>query len=129
MLTDELTTLIIIEEVGKLTKRPTSCPREITYDRINYICDRLISRGYLAENKLVGYQLTSRGKDAILWKAIRLVTCEDEGCVKYRMERLEQLYDEISHQVDNFSRKEQRGSLDEEYSTMPADLNLQAWQN
>ncbi len=118
MVTDELITLITIEEVGKLTKRPTNCPREITYDHINYICDALVSRGYLAENRLVGYQLTSKGKDAILGEAILLVACGDEAWVKYRMGRLEQVYGEISQQVDNFIRKQQRFSLDEEYSTM-----------
>ncbi len=118
MLTDEVITLITIEEAGRTSNRLTNYPREITYERINYIGSALVSSGHLVVNSPEGYQLTSKGWNAILGEAIRLVACEDEAWVKYRMERLEQLYDEISQQADNFIRKQQRFSLEEEYSTM-----------
>ncbi len=114
MLNDEVITLIAIGEARKLTERHINHSKEITYDRINHVGNGLVSRGHLVANSLGGYQLTSKGWNTILREAIQLVACEDEAWVKYRMERLEQLYDEISQQVDNFIRKQQRFSFDEE---------------
>ena len=114
MLTDEVITLIAIGEAGKFIKRHIKYPREITYDRINYIGNGLVSRGHLVTNNLGGYQLTSKGRNAILGEAIQIVACKDEAWVQYRMERLEQLYDEISEQVDKFIRNQRGFSLDEE---------------
>lgn len=118
MLTEEVITLITIEEVGKLTKKPTACPKDITYSHIDYLCGSLVRRGHLVGNSRGEYQLTSKGRNAILWEAILLVACGDEAWVKDRMERLERLYDRISQQVDDFIRRQQGFSLDKEYSTM-----------
>lgn len=118
MSTNELITLMTIDEVGKLTQRPTSSPEDITDNHIGYLRDSLVRRGYLAANSPGGYQLTSKGWNVILWEAILLVTCGDEAWVKDRMERLEQLYDEISQQVDSPGRRQQRLPLDTEYSTI-----------
>jgi len=108
-----------IEEVHKLTKRPTSRPKDITDNHIGNLHDSLVRCGCLAVNSLGGYQLTSKGWNVILREAILLVACGDEAWAKDRMERLEQLYDEISQQVDNHSRRQQQRSfLDKEYSTI-----------
>ena len=42
MFTDEMVTLMVIEEVGKLTKKPISCPEDITDKHIGYLCDSLV---------------------------------------------------------------------------------------
>ena len=116
--TDEMITLMTIEEVGKLTKKPTSRPTDITDNHIGYLCNSLVRRGYLAANSLAGYQLTSKGWNAILREGILLVACGDEAWVKDRMEKLEWLYAEISQQIDDLQKRQQRFSLDKEYSTI-----------
>ena len=118
MFTNELITLMAIEEVGKITKKPTSRPKNITDNHIGYLRDSLVRHGVLAANSLGEYQLTSKGWNVILWEAILLVACGDEAWVKDRIERLEQLYDEISRQADNIRRGQQRFSADKEYSTV-----------
>ena len=114
----EVITLMTIEEVEKLTKKPTSRPRDITDNHIGYLCDSLVRRDYLAADSPGGYQLTSKGWNAILREAILLVACGDEAWAKDRMERLERIYAEISQQIDNPKRRQQRVSLDKEYSTI-----------
>lgn len=104
MFSDEIITLMTIKEVGKFIQKPISCPNDITDDHIGYLCDSLVRRGYLAMNRLAGYQLPSKGRNVILREAIQLVACGDERRAKDRMKRLEWLYDEISQQVDNFIR-------------------------
>ena len=118
MFTDEVVTLMTIEEVGKVTKKPTRCPRDITDNHTGYLCDSLVRRGYLAANSPGGYRLTSKGWNAILREAILLVACGDEMWVKDRMEKLEWLYAEISQQIDDPEKRQQRFSLDKEYSNV-----------
>ena len=99
MFSDEIITLMTIEEVGKPTKKPTSCPKDIPDNHIGYLCDSLVRRGYISVNNPGGYQLTSKGRNTVLREAILLVACGDEAWSKDGMERLEWLYAEISQRI------------------------------
>lgn len=116
MFTDEVVTLMTIEEAGKLTKNPASRSRNITNDDIGCLCDSLVRRGHLATNSLGEYQLTLKGCNTILQEAILLVACADQGWAKDRMEKLEQLHTEIDRQIGTPIGKQQRFSLAKEYS-------------
>ena len=78
---------------------------DVTGEYIGDLCDLLVRRGYLEENGSRGYQCTAKGRNAILWEAILLVTCSDEARAKGRMERLEWVYGEISQQLDSLEEE------------------------
>ncbi len=102
MFTDEMIISMAIEEAGELVTYPINHPKEIKGNHIGYLCDSLVRHGYLTANSLKGYQLTPKGREAILWEAMLLVRCKDKARAKSRMEGLERIYTEISQQIDEF---------------------------
>ncbi len=118
MFTDEMITLMTIEEVGKSAEKPTSHLQDITENHIGYLCSSLVRRGCLTANSLGGYRLTSKGWNAILREATLLVACGNGAWVKDRMERLVRKYAEINQHIGNLKRRERRFSLDREHSTV-----------
>jgi len=111
-------TLMTIKAVGKLAEKPTSRSQDITDNHIGYLCGSLVREGYLTTNSPEGYQLSSKGWNAILREAILLVACGDSAWVKDRMERLVRKYAEINQHIDNLKRRRKRFSLDQKPSTV-----------
>lgn len=97
MFTNEVITLMSIEGVETLTEKPKNRPEDITDSHLGCLHNSLVKRGYLTTSNLGGYELTWQGRNAILRETIMLLACEDAAWVKDRVERLGQLYDEISH--------------------------------
>lgn len=98
MLNEEVITLIAIREAGEFSRKQTNGPREIDDKRINDLRNQLVSGGYLAVDNPERYQLSSKGRNAILMEAIQLVNCDDDTWVRYRIQKIEHLYKEIDRQ-------------------------------
>ena len=118
MFADEILILMTIEEAGELTEKPTNHPKDITDNHIGYLYDSLVRHGYLTANSQGGYHLTWQGRNAILREVVILLACEDETWVKDRVERLEQLYDEVRQQIDSLKGGNKGFSVDEECGTI-----------
>lgn len=104
----EIITLMTIEQMERLARKPTRYLNHITDSHIDYLYNSLVKRGYLVANNPEVYQLTARGWNAILREAVLLVACEDEVQAKDRIKKLEGLYAEISQQLDILNKEETR---------------------
>lgn len=99
MQNDELITLIAIREAGEFQGRQTNGSRKISGKLIDDLRNQLVSGGYLEIGNPERYHLSLKGRNAILMEAIQLVNCDDETWVRYRIQKLEQLYKEINRQL------------------------------
>lgn len=107
MFTDELVVLMTIEAAEGSTKKSKSRPAAINSSHTGYLCHSLVRHGYLTVNDSRGYQVTSKGRDIILWEAIRLVSDADGAGTRDRIEKLERLYSEISRHIEIILRRKQ----------------------
>ena len=101
MPTEELTALVAIIEAGQPIESSSNHPNKITPDRVKCTGNELVRSGHLPMGRQGEYQLTSRGRATIPGEAIRLVACQDEAWAKCRMEKLEQLYNEIDQHLND----------------------------
>jgi len=85
-------------------KQLVNRPMDVISEYIGYLCDSLVSRGYLKGNRAKGYQITSMGRGTLVE-----FLQENETRVKDTIRKLKQLGVEYSQEIDK-PRKEQLGS-------------------
>ena len=66
MFPSEMTILMAIAMNKDSTKKLLNRPMDVTGEYIGYLYNSLVKRGYIKKNGLSGYQLTSKGKEALL---------------------------------------------------------------
>jgi predicted transcriptional regulator len=66
MFPSEIAVLISVEEAERLTLQQLTRVTDLTGTPLRYFCNSLVRRGYLEEHNSQGYQVTVKGKKAIL---------------------------------------------------------------
>ncbi len=90
----EMVILMAIAGGRDTGKKLLTRPMDVTGDYIGYLYNSLVSRGYLKENSSGGYQLTSKGGEALLG----FLSANKTG-VKDTIRTLQQLGIEISQPI------------------------------
>ena len=65
MFPSEMIILMAVAVNKDTGKKLLNRPMDVTGEYIGYLYDSLINRGYLKGNRLLGYQLTSMGREAL----------------------------------------------------------------
>jgi len=95
MFPSEMVILMAITVAGEANKKRLNRPMDVTGEYIGYLYDSLIKRGYLKENSSRGYQLTSKGRQAIFE-----FLHKNKAKVRAAIKTLQQLGIEISQEID-----------------------------
>ena len=66
MFPSEIAVLAAIEEAEELTPKQLTHVTDITGVQLRYLCDSLVRRGYLRQNDSKEYQITFKGRQAVL---------------------------------------------------------------
>ena len=66
MFPSEITILMAIDEAGGFSKTRLTRSMDVVGEYIGYLYDSLVSRGFIGGNKFTGYQLTPKGREALL---------------------------------------------------------------
>ncbi len=100
MFPSEMVILMAIVGAGSFSKKLLTRSMDVTGEYIGYLYDSLVRRGYLKGNSSRGYQLTSKGREA-LFKFLY----ENRTRVKDMIKTLQQLGIEISQEIDKPERE------------------------
>ena len=101
MFPSEMVILMAIVVAEGSSNKLLTRPMDVTSEYIGYLCNSLVSRGYLGRNNSTGYQLTSKGKQTIL-KFIQ----ENKNRVNDTVKMLHQLGIEDSKAIEKLETKE-----------------------
>ena len=100
MLPSEMVILMAIAVTGNSGKKPLTHPMDVTGEYIGYLYNSLVRRGYLTGNSSRGYQLTSKGREA-LFDFIHRNKTRGKDTIKM----LQQLGIEIIQDVDKLEKE------------------------
>ena len=95
MFPSEMVILMAIVEAGQFGRRLETKPMDITGEYIGYLYDSLVRRGYLKGNSSRGYQLTTKGMEAVLE-----FLHNNRTSAKDRIKALERLRIEIGQELN-----------------------------
>ncbi len=101
MQSNDLAALIAIRVAGEFNQKQPGCSGEVSIRQVSHLRDELVSGGYISPDNPRKYQLSDKGRNALLEEALKIVNCNDEIWVKYRIRKLEQLFSEIHLQLNN----------------------------
>jgi len=100
MFPSEMVILMAIVGAGDSGKTPLMRPTDVISEYIGYLYDSLVKRGYIKGNGSRGYQLTSKGVEA-LFEFLR----GNKTRVKDILNMLQQLGIEISQEIDKLGKE------------------------
>lgn len=100
MFPSEMVILMAIAETGGLGKKLLTRPMDITGEYIGYLYNSLVIRGYLRGNIVRGYQLTPKGREAIL-EFLQV----NKTRVKERIKTLQELRIGINQEIDKLEKE------------------------
>ena len=104
MFPSEMIILMAIAVNKDTGKKLLNRPRDVIGEYIGYLYDSLVRRGYLKKDGSRGYQLTSKGREALFE-----LLCENKTRIKDMIKRLQQLGIEINQEqeqeIDKFERE------------------------
>ncbi len=100
MFPSEMVILMAIAGAGDSGKKLLTRPMDVTGEYIGYLCDSLVRRGYLKGNTPGGYQLTSKGSEALFDFLHR-----NKTRAKEMIKTLQQLGIEISQEIDKLEKE------------------------
>ena len=89
------TEILMAIALNKSGEKLVNRPMDVTGEYIIHLRDSLVKRGYLKENRMKGYQLTSIGRRAIL-NLLR----DREARTRNAIAKLKQLGIEYSREID-----------------------------
>ena len=108
MFPSEMAILMAIAVTRDSGKKLLTRPMDVVGEYVGYLCDSLVSRGYLKRDGSREYQLTTRGREAL----VEFLYTNKTG-VKDAVKTLQQLGIEVALDVDNLEKeaiKVQRGA-------------------
>jgi len=91
----EMVILMAIVEAGQFGRKLVTQPMDITGEYIGYLYASLVRRGYLKGNSSRGYQLTVKGREAVLE-----FLSNNRTNARDRIKALQQLRIEIGQEID-----------------------------
>ncbi|GAG10590.1 unnamed protein product, partial [marine sediment metagenome] len=100
MFPSEMVILMAIEVSRDSGKKLLAHPVGVTGEYISNLYDSLVSRGHLKKNSLRGYQLTSKGREALFEFLL-----ENKTRVKDTIKMLQQLGIESSQEIDELVKE------------------------
>ena len=100
MFPSEMVILMAIAGSGDFGKKLLSRPMDVTGEYIGYLYDSLVRRGYLVGNSSRGYQLTSKGRQA-LFEFLR----GNKSRVTDTVRTIQQLGIKISQDIDKLEKE------------------------
>jgi len=100
MFPSEMAILMAIASTRDSGKKLLTRPMDVVGEYIGYLCDSLVSRGYLKRNGSREYQLTPQGGEAL-----SEFLYENETEVKDAIRTLQQLGIEISQRADKLEKE------------------------
>ncbi len=100
MFPSELVILMAIAVTRDSGEKLLTRPMDVTGEYIGYLYDSLVKRDYLKGSSARGYELTSKGKEA-LFDFLR----KNETRVKDTIKRLQQLGIEYSQEMDKLEKE------------------------
>ncbi|MFC2001524.1 hypothetical protein ACFLUZ_03345 [Chloroflexota bacterium] len=106
MFPSEMVILMAIAVNKDTGKKLLNRPMDVTGEYIGYLYDSLINRGYLKGNGLLGYQLTSMGRETLL-NFLR----KNETRAKDTIKRLRQLGIEIEPKQEQMIDKLEKEAI------------------
>ena len=95
MFPGEMVILMAIGVAGETNKKLLTRPMDVTGEYIGYLYHSLVKRGFLKENSSRGYQLTSKGRQAVFE-----FLHKNKARVRDTIKTLQQLGIEISQEID-----------------------------
>ena len=100
MFPSEMAILMAIAVTRDSGKKLLTRPMDVVGEYVGYLCDSLVSRGYLRRNGSREYQLTSKGREALVE-----FLYANKTRVKDAMKTLQQLGIEGDLDVDNLEKE------------------------
>ncbi len=100
MFPSEMVILMAIAGAGDFGKKLLTRPMDVTGEYIGYLYDSLVRRGYLVGNSSRGYQLTSKGSEA-LFEFLHA----NKTRIKDTTRTLQQLGIEISQEIGKLEKE------------------------
>ena len=100
MFPSEMAILMAIAVTRDAGKKLLNRPMDVVGIYIGYLYDSLVNRGYLKKGGSKGYQLTSKGKEAL-----SEFLYENKTRVKDTVNALQRLGIEISQEIDNLEEE------------------------
>ena len=100
MFPSEMTILMAIAVTGNSDKKLLTRPMDVAGEYITNLYNALVKRGYLKGNSSKGYQLTSKGREALLEFLRR-----NENRVKETIRTLQRLGIAISLETDKMEKQ------------------------
>lgn len=100
MFPSEMVILMAIAGAGDSGEKLLTRPMDVVGEYIGYLYNSLVARGYIKKNSPRGYQLTTKGRQA-LFDFLH----ENKGRVKDTMKTLQQLGIEISPEIDKLEKE------------------------
>ena len=101
MFPSEMVILMAIVVAEGSSNKLLTRPMDITSEYLGYLCNSLVKRGYLGKNSSTGYQLTSKGRQAILE-----FMQKNKNRVNDTVKMLHQLGIEGSQTIEKLEKKE-----------------------
>ena len=100
MFPTEMVILMAIAVARDSSKKLLTQPMDVTGEYIGYLYDSLVRRGYLKGNRLRGYQLTSKGGEALVE-----FLHQNRSRLKDTIKTLEQLGIESSQEINKLEKE------------------------
>ena len=100
MFPSEMIILMAIAVTRDSGKKLLTRPMDVVSEYVGYLCDSLVSRGYLKRDGSREYQLTSKGREALFE-----FLYENKTKVKDAIKTLQQLGIEINQRADKLEKE------------------------
>ncbi len=100
MFPSEMAILMAIASTRDSGKKLLTRPMDVVGEYIGYLCDSLVSRGYLKKDGSREYRLTSKGREALFE-----FLYENKTSVKNAIKTLQQLGIEIDMEADSLEKE------------------------
>ena len=100
MFPSEMAILMAIAVTRDAGKKLLARPMDVVGEYVGYLCDSLVSRGYIKRDSSKEYQLTSKGREALVE-----FLYANKTRVKDAMKTLQQLGIEVDLDVDNLEKE------------------------
>ena len=100
MFPSEMAILMAIASTRDSGKKLLTRPMDVVGEYIGYLCDSLVSRGYLKRNGSREYRLTTQGRESLFE-----FLYENKTSVKDTIKALQQLGIEVNQEVANLEQE------------------------
>ena len=100
MFPSEMVILMAIAVTKDSGKKLLTRPMDVTGEYVGYLYDSLVKRGYLKENRVRRYQLTSKGREALLE-----FLGQNKNRINDTIRTLQQLGIENSQEIDKLAKE------------------------